>query len=152
MHARSSNARAKRACCCRQWHANGAFSKRDKRIAADSICSGVPKARGPNVATDRHPAGPICQPIEIKSKPLSLPPDERMATTTMPVSPSGDLALLEHRRLEPVALQQLVELGAIALREHRRLRDVAVCDLEQADEIVELELLARLLERHQRAR
>ena len=38
---------------------------------------------------------------------------------------SGRLAFLEHRGLEPMALQELVELGAVALGEQRRLRHVA---------------------------
>ena len=45
----------------------------------------------------------------------------------------------EHRGLEPVPLQQLVELGAIALGELRRLGDVAAGDLEQPHQIVPLE-------------
>src|SRR5206468_5564224 len=65
---------------------------------------------------------------------------------------SGRLAFLEHRRLEPVTLQKLVELGAIALGEQRRLRHVATGNLEEAHKIVALELLASFLERDERAR
>src|SRR5690606_20375365 len=54
---------------------------------------------------------------------------------------------LERRRLEPVALEQLVELGAVAPGEPRRLRDVARGDLQQLHEVVVLEAAARLLER-----
>ena len=62
------------------------------------------------------------------------------------------LAFLEHRGLEPVPLQELVELGAVAFGKQRGLGDIAARDLEQAHEIVALECLARFLERHQSAR
>src|SRR5690348_8220966 len=42
-----------------------------------------------------------------------------IATTKRRASGLGGL---EHRRLEPVSLEQLVELGAVALRQLRRLR------------------------------
>src|SRR5258706_16076947 len=53
----------------------------------------------------------------------------------------------EDRRLDAVALQQLVELGAIAAREFRRLSDAALGELEDAREVIALEALARVLER-----
>src|SRR5687767_13487173 len=58
----------------------------------------------------------------------------------------GDLAL-EDRRLDAVALQELVELGTVAARELGRLGDAAVRELEDAREVVALEALARVLER-----
>src|SRR2546426_12498199 len=58
-------------------------------------------------------------------------------------------SFLEHRGLEAVSLEQLVELGPVALGELRRLRDVPTGDLEQAGEIGPFEGPARLLERHQ---
>src|SRR5258706_15449121 len=53
----------------------------------------------------------------------------------------------EDRRLDAVALQQLVELGAIAARECRRLGDAALGELQDAREVIALEALARVLER-----
>src|SRR5947207_12842385 len=73
------------------------------------------------------------------------------AYAPMPTT-SGGLGFLEHRRLEPVALQQFVEFRTIALREQRGLRDVAAGDLEQPYQVIELELLARLLEGDEGAR
>src|SRR5258706_11996313 len=69
------------------------------------------------------------------------------------VSPQSDEATLfrlfrlEDRRLDAVALQELVELRAVAARELRRLRHAAVRELENAREVVALEALARILER-----
>src|SRR6185369_3647535 len=53
----------------------------------------------------------------------------------------------EEGGLDPVALQQLVELGAIAPCELRGLRDASLGKLEDAREVVALEALARVLER-----
>src|SRR4030095_10625634 len=61
------------------------------------------------------------------------------------------LTFLEHRRLEPVPLEELVELGAIALREQRRLGDVAARALQQSHEEIALQLFARFLEGNERA-
>src|SRR5437868_11337158 len=58
----------------------------------------------------------------------------------------SELRVLEHRRLEPVTLQQLVELRAVALGQGRGLSHVAAGDFQQADEVIAFELLARLLE------
>src|SRR5688572_3703906 len=52
------------------------------------------------------------------------------------------LSGLEQLRVELMALQQLVELGAVALGETRSLRDVAFGDLQQSREILALEFLA----------
>src|SRR5262245_37309844 len=62
---------------------------------------------------------------------------------------SGRLRFLEHARLEPVPLQQLVELGSIPARQGGCLGDVAAGDLEEAYEVIALELLARLFERNE---
>src|SRR6059036_1781760 len=53
----------------------------------------------------------------------------------------------EHLRLELVALEQLVELGAIALRELRRLGHAAAGDAQDANQVFALEGSPRLLER-----
>src|SRR5712692_6238123 len=53
----------------------------------------------------------------------------------------------EHLRLELVALEQLVELGAIALRELRRLGHAAAGDAQDANQVFALEGSTRLLER-----
>src|SRR5712664_793082 len=53
---------------------------------------------------------------------------------------------LEHLRLEFVALEQLVELGAIALRELRRLGHAASRDAQDANQVFPLESAPRLLE------
>src|SRR5262245_17596015 len=59
----------------------------------------------------------------------------------------GFLADLELFRLQPVPGEQLVEVGPIAARELCGLRDVAAGDLEELDEVVPHELVARLVER-----
>ena len=56
----------------------------------------------------------------------------------------------EHPRLERVAVEQAVELGAVAAGEARRLRDVARGDLEDARQVVALERAPRLVERRER--
>src|SRR5689334_14605119 len=64
---------------------------------------------------------------------------------------ASGLAVLEHRGLEAMALEEFVELGPIALGEGGGLSHVAPRDLEQPYEIVALELLARFLEWRQHA-
>ena len=45
---------------------------------------------------------------------------------------------LEHSRLDPMALEQLVELGTVALCELCRLCDIALGDLQDAHQVVAL--------------
>src|SRR5437899_13050214 len=54
---------------------------------------------------------------------------------------------LEHLRLELVALEQLVELGAIALRKLRRPGHAAAGDAQDPNQVFALEGSPRLLER-----
>lgn len=56
------------------------------------------------------------------------------------VSLTDDRLILELGGIERVPMQELVELGAIAAGEASRLGDVAAGHLQQADQIVELEL------------
>src|SRR5665647_2609830 len=76
----------------------------------------------------------------------------RRRDSNAPGVPLGPFGFFEHRRLEVMALQKLVELRTVALGEHRRLGHVPTGDLEQPYEVITLELLARFLERHERAR
>src|SRR6185437_2018091 len=93
------------------------------------------------VAGDRQGSERTAQPVESTLLSLSST-DDRMSGLR--------LRLLEHARLEPMSLQELVELRPIALRELRGLRDVAPGDLQQPNEIVALECLACFLEGHER--
>src|SRR4029079_19747759 len=77
-------------------------------------------------------------------------PEQRALRALPAISLRSGLRFLEHSGLEPMALQQLVELGAVALGELRRLRDVAAGYLQEPDQVVALERLARLLERYER--
>src|SRR5262245_35100507 len=107
------------------------------------------------------PAGDLCEIApsnpEKSSTYLSLTDDNAGARRARADTPTRRLPCirltldfrdrLEHRGVEVMALQQLVELGAIALRQSRRLRHVAIGDLEQLGQIIALELEARGLER-----
>src|SRR5690348_14622520 len=57
---------------------------------------------------------------------------------------------LEHARLERMALEQAVELGAVAAGESRGLGYVAAGYLQDSYQVVALEGLARLVERRER--
>src|SRR5213078_1117251 len=63
------------------------------------------------------------------------------------IGPVSALFGLEHLRLELVALEQLVELGAIALRELRRPGHAAAGDAQDPNQVFALESSPRLLER-----
>src|SRR3989304_7087315 len=50
--------------------------------------------------------------------------------------PASGFRPLEHGRLELVAFEELVELGAVALREARGFRDVPAGDPQEGDQAV----------------
>src|SRR5690242_17711530 len=82
----------------------------------------------------------------------------RHSATTMPSSwrcaavDNSAFGFLEHRGLETMPLQQLVELRAIAFGKLGCLRHVAAGDLEESSQIIAFERFAGFLERHERRR
>src|SRR5260221_14329786 len=73
----------------------------------------------------------------------------RLAATMRRIPPALDLASalfgLEHFRLELVAFEQLVELGAVAFRKLPRLAHAAAGDSQDANQGFALETAPRLL-------
>src|SRR4051812_15025369 len=70
-----------------------------------------------------------------------------VALSAIADSSGAAVGLLERTRLEAMAAEQGIEVGAIALRQARGLADVAGRRLQQLREVLALELPPRLIER-----
>src|SRR2546425_10623913 len=77
--------------------------------------------------------------IELMRKGICCRPGATARTEPARDWPVSALFGFEHLRLELVALEQLVELGAIALRERRRLGHAGAGDAKAANHVLPLE-------------